>query len=106
MTTNQLDPAFRRGCRKSPLTWIETSVPNKSIDDVTDRPLADSPRSGCIFVVAPNLIAAEKTRRKLAGPKIRSVLRCHERPEIGRVGAYFDPLQPNCKRRRTRWRSE
>jgi hypothetical protein len=30
----------------------------------------------------------------------------HELCEIGRAGAYFDHLWPNCKRRKTRWRSE
>jgi hypothetical protein len=58
-----------------------------------------------IFVVAPNLISADKISRKLTESPVRSVLRCHKPCEIGRVGAYFDHLWPNRKRRRTRWRS-
>ena len=58
-----------------------------------------------IFVVAPNLISADKTNRKWAESAVRSVLRCHQLCEIGRVGAYFDHLSLNCKQRRTRWRS-
>ena len=57
-----------------------------------------------IFVVAPNLISADKTSRKWAESAVRSVLRCHQLCEIGRVGAYFDHLSLNCKQRRTRWR--
>ena len=59
-----------------------------------------------IFVVAPNLIFADKTNRKPAESAARSVRRCHEPCEIGRPPTYFGHLSRNCKRRRTRWRSE
>src|ERR1700758_1339635 len=57
-----------------------------------------------IFVVAPNLISADKISRKSSESPVRSILRGHKPCEIGRVGAYFDHLWPNRKRRRTRWR--
>ena len=58
-----------------------------------------------VFAVAPNLIAAEKTSPKLAESPVRSILRGHKQCEIGRAGAYFDGFWPNCKQRRTLWRS-
>ena len=58
-----------------------------------------------IFVVAPNLISADKISRKSSESPVRSILRGHKPCEIGRVGAYFDHLWANRKRRRTRWRS-
>jgi hypothetical protein len=57
-----------------------------------------------IFVVAPNLIAADKTSRKSPESTVRSVLRCHELCEIACNSAYFDYSGSICRRRRTRWR--
>jgi hypothetical protein len=56
------------------------------------------------FVVAPNLISADKRSRKSAESAVQGVLRGHEPCEIGRAGAYLNHLSLNCKRRRTRWR--
>ena len=61
--------------------------------------------SGRIFVVAPNLIAAEKNSAESVESKIRSVLRCHKLCEIGRNSAYFDRSGPIGKRRRPARRS-
>ena len=40
--------------------------------------------------MAPNLIAADKTRANFLKSAIGAVLRCHEPGEIGRKGPYFD----------------
>ena len=45
-----------------------------------------------IFVVAPNLIPADKTSRESAESAVRSVLRCHKLCDIGRPSPYFDHL--------------
>ena len=59
-----------------------------------------------IFVVAPNLVFADKTSCKSAESAVRRVLRGRKPYEIGRTGAYFDDFSMDCRRRRTLWRSE
>jgi len=43
-----------------------------------------------IFVVAPNLVSADKTNRKSAESRVGNVLRCHKLCEIRHAGAYVD----------------
>jgi hypothetical protein len=92
------------------------SLPTFSVAAIRCR-LPCNPELGCAaiaefqvvrltFVVAPILIAADKTSRKSAESAVRSVLRCQKIYEIGRVGAYFDHFWLNRKRRKTRWRRE
>ena len=50
-----------------------------------------------IFVVAPNLIAADKTSCRSAESAVQSVLRCHKLSENRPCGRVFYHLSPNCK---------